>query len=112
MSPEELVRRIREQEAETERLLDCIIAELDATPGQVPAAAHRNKGCATLPLVLDLQGQRVYAYPYADYKAAFSERSRMMLESAYEEAGQKNQIVLFVGDEAMERMVSFLLNNK
>ena len=41
MSPEELMRRIREQEAERDRLLDCIIAKLDATPGQVPEAVIR-----------------------------------------------------------------------
>ena len=48
----------------------------------------------------------------ADYKATLSERSQVMLEGDYDKARQKNKIVLFVRDEATQRMVSFLLDYK
>ena len=87
---------------------DLVQAALDMQEGiREGYRAHEDKRPV---MVFDLQEHRVYAYPYADYKATLSEQSQVMLESDYEEARQKNKIVLFVRDEATQRLVSFLLD--
>ena len=38
-------------------------------------------------MLLDLQSQKIYAYPYKEFKAELSERSQVMLAADYEKAG-------------------------
>ena len=49
-------------------------------------------------MLLDLQSQKIYAYPYKEFKAELSERSQVMLAADYEKAIAKNKIVVFVRD--------------
>lgn len=60
-------------------------------------------------MLFHIQEDRVYAYPYVEYKATLSDRSQAMLERQYEEAKQDNRIVVFVRDEA-RRLASFSLD--
>jgi hypothetical protein len=60
-------------------------------------------------VLYDIQEQRIYVYPYQDFKAELSERSQRSLEQQYEEATRQNQIVVFVRDNDQRRLVSFSL---
>ncbi len=61
-------------------------------------------------MLLHIQEQRIYAYPYVGYKETLSERSQAMLEKEYEEAQAENKIVVFVRDEATRRLASISLD--
>ena len=61
-------------------------------------------------MLLDLQSQKIYAYPYKEFKAELSERSQVMLAADYEKAIAKNQIVVFVRDNETQRLVSMLFD--
>ena len=58
-------------------------------------------------MLYDLQEGRVYAYPYAEFRADLSERSQRSLEEQYERAGREDKLVVFVRDNAARRLVSF-----
>src|SRR5438132_6346689 len=45
-------------------------------------------------MLFDIQEQRIYVYPYADFLADLSERSRLMLKDQYERAILENKIVV------------------
>ena len=62
-------------------------------------------------IMFDIQEQRLYAYPYQDYKASLSQRSQVSLEKQYEEAGADNKIIVFVKDNVTKRLMSFSLDN-
>jgi hypothetical protein len=59
-------------------------------------------------IVFDLQSEKIYAYPYEEYKATLSERSQAMLTDEYERAIADNMIVVFVQDNDTRRLVSML----
>src|SRR4051794_23069846 len=46
-------------------------------------------------ILIDLQTQKIYAYPYKEFKAELSERSQVMLAADYEKAIAENKIVVF-----------------
>jgi hypothetical protein len=65
------------------------------------------------PVVLyDLQEQRIYVYPYADFLCDLSEKSQSTLKDQYERAIRGNKIVVFVRDSEERRLVSFSMNNE
>jgi hypothetical protein len=57
-------------------------------------------------MLFDVQEERIYAYPYEDYKGSLSARSQAMLEKQYAEAQQQDRIVVFVRDNATRRLIS------
>jgi hypothetical protein len=59
----------------------------------------------------DLQSQKIYAYPYEEYKATLSERSQAMLTTQYGEAVAKNKVVVFVRDNETRRLTSMSFHN-
>ncbi len=61
-------------------------------------------------MLLDLQSQKIYAYPYKEFKAELSERSQVMLAADYEKAIAKDKIVVFVRDNETQRLVSMLFD--
>ena len=61
-------------------------------------------------MLLDLQSQKIYAYPYKEFKAELSERSQVMLAADYEKASPKNKIVVFVRDNENRRLASMLFD--
>jgi hypothetical protein len=61
-------------------------------------------------MLFHVQEERIYAYPYLDYKGTLSDRSQGMLEKQYEEAQRRDQIVVFVRDEATRRLVSLSID--
>jgi hypothetical protein len=63
-------------------------------------------------MLLDLQSQKIYAYPYEEYKATLSERSQAMLTTQYDEAVAENKVVVFVRDNETRRLTSMSFKNE
>ncbi|MBL8796927.1 MAG: hypothetical protein JNM56_23700 [Planctomycetia bacterium] len=65
------------------------------------------------PIVLfDIQEQRIYAYPYEDFKKELSEKSQASLTEQYEKAVRENKIVVFVRDNVQRRLSSFSMDSE
>ncbi len=63
------------------------------------------------PVVLyDIQEERIYVYPYADFLSEMSEKSRLLLKDQYERAILDHKIVVFVRDNEQRRLVSFSMD--
>lgn len=58
-------------------------------------------------MLLELPSQKIYAYPYLEFKNTLSERSQKMLEKEYQEAVAYHKFVVFVKDNDREKMISF-----
>ncbi len=58
-------------------------------------------------MLYDIQEQKIYAYPYIEFKAELSERSQIMLEKQYKDALTDNKVVIFVKDNVKKKLVSF-----
>jgi hypothetical protein len=58
-------------------------------------------------ILLDIQEQRVYAYPYAAFKKELSARSQRALRQQYKKAIHHGQVVVFVRDNDERSLVSF-----
>jgi hypothetical protein len=61
-------------------------------------------------MLLDIQEQRVYAYPYVEFREELSARSQQLLKEQYESTSHQDQIVVFVRDNEEKRLVSFSFN--
>src|SRR5262245_45667705 len=61
-------------------------------------------------MLLDLPSQKIYAYPYQEFKDDLSQWSQAALESEYQEAITKNKVVVFVRDQETRRLVSMLFD--
>ncbi|MCD4767238.1 MAG: hypothetical protein K8R06_07295 [Methanosarcinales archaeon] len=57
-------------------------------------------------MLIDIQEQKLYAYPYLDYKSSLTERSQAMLEKEYEAALLNNKVVVFVQDNENKQLWS------
>ena len=55
----------------------------------------------------DVQEQRIYALPYADYRAGLSQRSQASLQEQYAYANAHGEMVVFVRDNDAEKLVSY-----
>ena len=60
-------------------------------------------------MLLDLQEQKIYAYPYNDFKSELSKKSQIQLEEQYEAAILDNEMVVFVRDTEKKELVSYSL---
>ena len=58
-------------------------------------------------MLYDIQEQRIYAYPYREFKAEMSQKSQALLEEQYERALVTNCVVVFVRDNEQEKLVSY-----
>jgi hypothetical protein len=63
-------------------------------------------------MLLDLQGRKIYAYPYEEFKADLGHRSQAMLTADYEKAIAMNKVVVFVRDNLTKRLVSMLFDRQ
>jgi hypothetical protein len=61
---------------------------------------------------LDLPDQKIYAYPYKEFKAGLNPRSQAILEDQYERAIAQDKIVVFVRDNETQRFVSMSFDNE
>jgi hypothetical protein len=60
-------------------------------------------------MLYDIEERRVYAYPYAQYRAGLSERSQASLKEQYEDASAGGMLVVFIRDNKKKKMRSYSL---
>ena len=58
-------------------------------------------------LLFDMQENRLYVYPYLEFKNDLSERSQRLLQDQYERAITDDKIVVFVRDNDARKLVSY-----
>jgi hypothetical protein len=58
-------------------------------------------------MLLDIQEQKIYAYPYSEFKSDLTKRSQVQLEEQYEKAILNNKMVIFVRDNEKRKLVSY-----
>jgi hypothetical protein len=58
-------------------------------------------------LLFDIQENRIYVYPYLEFKNDLSERSQRLLQDQYEQAMTDDKIVVFVRDNDNRKLVSY-----
>jgi hypothetical protein len=63
-------------------------------------------------MLYDIQEQRIYAFPYEDFKSEMSAKSQASLAEQYERATTAGQIVVFVRDNEARRLVSYSIDRK
>ena len=65
-------------------------------------------------MLYDIQEQKIYAYPYREFKMEISQKSQASLRDQYQRAVKNNQFVVFVRDNEKRKLVSytFSLENK
>ncbi|MBN1991884.1 MAG: hypothetical protein JW953_04225 [Anaerolineae bacterium] len=61
-------------------------------------------------MLFDVQEQRIYAYPYKEFKEDMNQRSQAILQDQYRRAQRNNQMVVFVRDNNEEKLVSYSLD--
>ena len=63
------------------------------------------------PIILyDLQEQKIYAYPYKEFRAELSKKSQDSLKRDYEFASAHGSMIVFVRDNIQRKLVSYLMN--
>ena len=60
-------------------------------------------------MLYELPSQRIYSYPYKEYKNDLNARSQAMLKQQYREARRTKGMVIFVKDNDNEIFKSFVL---
>jgi len=60
-------------------------------------------------MLYDLQEQKVYAYPYREFKAEMNPRSQASLTEQYKQAIKENKMVIFVRDNEKRKLRSYTL---
>jgi len=63
-------------------------------------------------MLLELPSQKIYAYPYLEFKNTLSKKSQKMLEEEYQEAVAHHKFVVFVKDNDREKMISFSVDEE
>ena len=58
-------------------------------------------------LLFDIQENRIYVYPYLEFKNDLSARSQGILQEQYARAITDDKIVVFVRDNDVKRLVSY-----
>lgn len=61
-------------------------------------------------ILFDIQAEKIYAYPYHDFKADLSLRSQALLEQQYTNAVTAGKIVVFVRDNRKRQLVSYTIS--
>ncbi len=61
-------------------------------------------------MLFDIQEQKIYAYPYEEFKSDLTKKSQTILEKQYNDALLENKVVVFVRDTKQEILVSSLYN--
>jgi hypothetical protein len=63
------------------------------------------------PIILyDIQEQKIYAYPYKEFKAEMSKQSQASLERDYKSASVLKSMVVFVRDNIERKLVSYTVS--
>jgi hypothetical protein len=61
-------------------------------------------------MLYDIQENKVYAYPYKEFRAELSIRSQASLKDQYESASAQGSMVIFVRDNLKRKLVSYTMD--
>jgi hypothetical protein len=62
------------------------------------------------PIILyDIHEEKIYAYPYEEFKTELSKKSRLSLEHDYKSASALRSIIIFVRDNVERKLVSYTM---
>ena len=62
------------------------------------------------PIILyDTEEQKIYAYPYKEFKSELSKKSQASLEHDYKSASALGSTVVFVRDNIKRKLVSYIM---
>jgi hypothetical protein len=63
------------------------------------------------PIILyDIQENKIYAYPYEEFKEELSKKSQALLNHDYKAASVRGSMVVFVRDNIERKLVSYTMN--
>jgi hypothetical protein len=63
------------------------------------------------PIILyDVQDEKLYAYPYKEFKAEMSHKSQVSLELDYKLAAVHGSIIVFVRDNIQRKLLSYIMS--
>jgi hypothetical protein len=63
------------------------------------------------PVILyDIQEEKIYAYPYKDFKAEMGKKSQASLERQYKSASVHGSIIVFVRDNTERKLLSYTMS--
>jgi hypothetical protein len=98
-------RNNKREPADKDEMLDALL-EFWPTIHQAYEENAQNR-----PIILvDFQEERVYAYPYQEFKEELSPAGQKSLEEQYKQAEIDNQVVVFARDNEKRRLVSYSLD--
>jgi hypothetical protein len=63
-------------------------------------------------MLYDIQENRIYAYPYEDFKSEMSPKSQASLAEQYDLARQAGTMVVFVRDNEAKRLAAYSMDYK
>ncbi len=61
-------------------------------------------------MLFDVQEQKIYAYPYKEFKAEMNQRSQASLRDQYQRARRNNHVVVFVRDNDNQKLLAFTMD--
>ena len=61
-------------------------------------------------MLYDIHDNKIYAYPYKEFKAELSERSQASLEIDYKSTSVSGGMIVFVRDNMERKLVSYVMS--
>ncbi len=61
-------------------------------------------------MLFDVQEQKIYTYPYQEFKAELKQRAQANLQDQYQRAQHNNQIIVFVRDNDKQKLLSYTMD--
>ena len=61
-------------------------------------------------MLYDIQENKIYAYPYKEFKAELSKKSQVSLEIDYRSTSVRGGMIVFVRDDIERKLVSYVMN--
>ena len=71
---------------------------------------YRTYGSQKPIILYDIQQNKIYAYPYEEFKAEMSKKSQASLEHDYKSASVFGSMVVFVRDNIKRKLVSYIIS--
>lgn len=63
-------------------------------------------------MLFDIQEQKIYSYPYDEFKKALSKKSQELLKTQYEKAAANDHLVIFVRDNEKKKLRSYTFSKE
>lgn len=63
-------------------------------------------------MLYDIHDNKIYAYPYKEFKAELSERSQASLEIDYKSTSVSGGMIVFVRDNMERKLISYVMSTE